>query len=155
MLALPYLAGGVAGLLLVRAAPTPSLEAAPLWGLGCGAAAGAILGVLAAFSGGPLGNGRLAAVGPSGWQVALVAALEVGIASAITAGVANWIRLGGRPRRPAAAATAPGAGPGGPTVPMPRPDHDSDAGHTIYLDPWAGDTEVLPQPGSRGPSALP
>jgi hypothetical protein len=158
VLALPYLAGGVAGLLLVRAAPTPSLEAAPLWGLGCGAAAGAILGVLAAFSGGPLGNGRLAAVGPSGWQVALVAALEVGIASAITAGVANWIRLGGRPRRPAGAVAAtagPGSGPGGPTVPMPRPDQDADAGHTIYLDPWAGDTDVLPQPGSRGPSALP
>jgi hypothetical protein len=162
VLALPYLAGGVAGLLLVRAAPTPSLEAAPLWGLGCGAAAGAILGVLAAFSGGPLGNGRLAAVGPSGWQVALVAALEVGIASAITAGVANWIRLGGRPRRPAGAVAATagpgsrsGSGPGGPTVPMPRPDQDDDAGHTIYLDPWAGDTDVLPQPGSRGPSALP
>jgi hypothetical protein len=162
VLALPYLAGGVAGLLLVRAAPTPSLEAAPLWGLGCGAAAGAILGVLAAFSGGPLGNGRLAAVGPSGWQVALVAALEVGIASAITAGVANWIRLGGRPRRPAGAIAATagpgsrsGSGPGGPTVPMPRPDQDDDAGHTIYLDPWAGDTDVLPQPGSRGPSALP
>ncbi|HEX5288352.1 MAG TPA: DUF6350 family protein [Streptosporangiaceae bacterium] len=158
VLALPYLAGGVAGLLLVRAAPTPSLEAAPLWGLGCGAAAGAILGVLAAFSGGPLGNGRLAAVGPSGWQVALVAALEVGIASAITAGVANWIRLGGRPRRPAGAVAAtagPGSGPGGPTVPMPRPDQDDDAGHTIYLDPWAGDTDVIPQPGSRGPSALP
>jgi hypothetical protein len=134
VLALPYLAGGVAGLLLVRAAPTPSLEAAPLWGLGCGAAAGAILGVLAAFSGGPLGNGRLAAVGPSGWQVALVAALEVGIASAITAGVANWIRLGGRPRRPAGAVAAtagPGSGPGGSTVPMPRPDQDDDAGHTI------------------------
>src|SRR3984885_16279244 len=101
---LPYLAGCVAGLLRVRAAPPPSLEAAPFWGLGCGAAAGAVLGVLAAFSGGPLGNGRLAAVGPSGWQVALVAALEIGIASAITAGVANWLRLGGRFRlRPAAA----------------------------------------------------
>src|ERR1700722_13603972 len=112
-LALPYLAGCVAGLLLVRAAPTPSLEAAPFWGLGCGAAAGAVLGVLAAFSGGPLGNGRLAAVGPSGWQVALVAALEIGIASAITAGVANWIRLGGRPRArrfaDASAAAAPAA----------------------------------------------
>jgi hypothetical protein len=158
VLALPYLAGGVAGLLLVRAAPTPSLEAAPLWGLGCGAAVGAVLGVLAAFSGGPLGNGRLAAVGPSGWQVALVAALEIGIASAITAGIANWIRLGGRPRaRRFADAATVAAAPAAAAVPVPqpRPGQDTDGGHTIYLDPWAGDTDVLPQPEPRGPSALP
>jgi hypothetical protein len=164
VLALPYVAGIVAGLLLVRAAPTPSLEAAPMWGLGCGAAAGAVLGVLAAFSGGPLGNGRLAAVGPSGWQVALVAALEIGIASAITAGIANWVRLGGRPRvrrfaDAAASASSGGAGasggPGSPTVPMPRAGQDAEGGHTIYVDPWGGDTDVLPQPEARGPSALP
>lgn len=153
VLALPYLAGGVAGLLLVRAAPTPSLEAAPFWGLGCGAAAGAVLGVLAAFSGGPLGNGRLAAVGPSGWQVALVAALEIGIASAITAGIANWIRLGGRPRARRFADAAAAAGSAGPAVTLPRPS--ADGGHTIYVDPWGGDTDVLPQPEPRGPSALP
>src|ERR1700733_9125337 len=121
---LPYLAGCVAGLLLVRAAPTPALEAAPLWGLACGAAAGAVLGVLAAFSGGPLGNGRLAAVGPSGWQVALVAALEIGIASAITAGVANWIRLGGRPRARRFADASAAAAPAAATVPGPRPGPD-------------------------------
>jgi hypothetical protein len=175
VLALPYVAGIVAGLLLVRAAPTPSLEAAPMWGLGCGAAAGAVLGVLAAFSGGPLGNGRLAAVGPSGWQVALVAALEIGIASAITAGIANWVRLGGRPRvrrfadAAAASASSAGAGASGgagalggsalggsvPTVPLPRAGRDAEGGHTIYVDPWAGDTDVLPQPEPRGPSALP
>jgi len=146
VLALPYVAGVVAGLLIVRAAPTPALEAAPLWGLACGAAAGLVLGVLAAFSGGPLGDGRLAAVGPSGWQVALVAALEIGIASAITAGIANWLRLGGWPRspRPAAAAGIPG----------PRPSAES---HTIYVDPWAGDAtgEPGPQPQPRGPAALP
>jgi hypothetical protein len=249
VLAVPYLAGIAAGLLLVRAAPTPSWEAAPVWGLVCGVVAGAVLGVLAAFSGGPLGNGRLAAVGPSGWQVALVAALEVGIASAITAGIANWIRLGGRPRMGrfgagagagaraggvAGAGTAgaggssaagPGAGGGlaggagagggadsgvvtragagvsaaesqtvplgagqivpvpgraapvtgqtvpmagqtapmpGPTVPMPghavpdpRSDPDADNGHTIYVDPWAGDGDTTPLRGPRGPAALP
>ena len=147
--------GAPAGLLLVRAAPTPSLEAAPFWGLGCGAAAGAVLGVLAAFSGGPLGNGRLAAVGPSGWQVALVAALEIGIASAITAGVANWIRLGGRPRARRFADASAAAAPAAATVPGPRPGPDTDGGHTIYLNPWGGDTDVLPQPQPRGPSALP
>jgi hypothetical protein len=163
VLALPYVAGIVAGLLLVRAAPTPSLEAAPMWGLGCGAAAGAVLGVLAAFSGGPLGNGRLAAVGPSGWQVGLVAALEIGIASAITAGIANWVRLGGRPRvrrfadaaAAASASASASAGPGMPTVPLPRGGQDAEGAHTIYVDPWAGDTDVMPQPEPRGPSALP
>src|ERR1700693_1425333 len=40
VLALPYLAGGLGGLLLVRAAPALTLDAAPLWGLGCGAVCG-------------------------------------------------------------------------------------------------------------------
>jgi hypothetical protein len=111
--------------------------------------------VLAAFSGGPLGNGRLAAVGPSGWQVALVAALEIGIASAITAGIANWIRLGGRPRARRFADASAAAAPAAATVPGPRPGPDTDGGHTIYLNPWGGDTDVLPQPQPRGPSALP
>src|ERR1700722_16742558 len=96
VLVLPYVAGCAAGLLLVRAAPTPALEAAPLWGLACGAAAGGVLGILAAFSGGPLGNGRLAAVGPAGWQGGAGAGREIGLASAVTAGVANWLRMGGR-----------------------------------------------------------
>jgi hypothetical protein len=163
VLALPYLAGIAAGLLLVRAAPTPSLEAAPIWGLGCGVAAGAVLGVLAAFSGGPLGDGRLAAVGPSGWQVALVAAMEIGVSSAIAAGIANWIRLGGRPRarRFADAAVAASAAADAAatsavrTVPLPRSGPDADNGHTIYLDPWAGDGDTAPFPDPRGPAALP
>jgi putative intracellular protease/amidase len=150
VLALPYAAGSVAGLLLVRAAPFPALEAAPVWGLACGAAAGGVLGVLAAFSGGPLGDGRLAAVGPSGWQVGAIAALEIGVASAVTAGLANWLRLGGRGR---VAQAAPG-----PPVRLPRPrpsGEDSDGGHTIYLDPWAGDAPSEPPPAPRGPSSLP
>jgi hypothetical protein len=165
VLALPYVAGCVAGLLLVRAAPTPALEMAPLWGLACGAAAGGVLGVLAAFSGGPLGDGRLAAVGPSGWQVGAIAALEIGIASAVTAGVANWLRLGGRLGRagvPRDVTSGPHqAGQPGPAdparLPRPRPSGEGDAesGHTIYLDPWAGDTASGPPATPRGPSALP
>jgi hypothetical protein len=155
VLALPYVAGCVAGLLLVRAAPSPALEVAPLWGLACGAATGAVLGVLAAFSGGPLGDGRLAAVGPSGWQVGAVAALEIGIASAVTAGIANWLRLGGRRAWPGGLPAGPSAaGPAGP--PRPRSNGgDVDGAHTIYLDPWAGDTADAPPAPPRGPSALP
>ncbi len=85
VLAAPYLAGAVGGLLVARIAPTSVLETAPVRGFCCGALTGVVLGVLAAFAGGPLGDGRLAAVGPSAWQVALVAALEVGIAAAILA----------------------------------------------------------------------
>lgn len=159
VLALPYVAGCAAGLLLVRAAPTPALEMAPMWGLACGAATGAMLGILAAFSGGPLGDGRLAAVGPSGWQVGAVAALEIGIASAVTAGVANWLRMGGRLRRGAASAAPggaaePGTLPGRPPRPR-RSGEDRDSGHTIYLDPWAGDQADDPPPAPPGPSDLP
>ena len=93
LLAIPYLAGVFGGLLTVRTAPSPTIEAAPLWGLAAGAVAGCVTGALAVFSGGPLGTGRLAAIGPSGWQVALVATLEIGIAAAITAGIANWLLI--------------------------------------------------------------
>jgi len=170
VLAVPYLAGAFGGLLTVRAAPILALEAAPLWGLACGALTGCALGVMAAFAGGPLGNGRLAAVGPSGWQVGVVAALEVGVAAAVTAGVANWLRL-------RAAAGPPAAEPGMAGnealpafavvhVPDQAPDHEADDdGHTIYLDPWAGTadpaspdtppTSPSPFTASHGPSSLP
>jgi hypothetical protein len=173
VLAVPYVAGAFGGLLTVRAAPVLALETAPLWGLACGAITGGVLGVMASFAGGPLGNGRLAAVGPSAWQVGLVAALEVGVAAAVTAGVANWLRL-----RAAAAAERGAAGNqvvtafGFTRLPDQDADHQpDDDGHRIYLDPWAGtadpdDSEVPPPtdlPGplqsrftaSRGPSSLP
>ena len=41
--------------------------------------------VLAVLAGGALGPGYLAAVGPSGWQVALALAVEVGVPAAVTA----------------------------------------------------------------------
>jgi hypothetical protein len=148
VLALPYLAGGVGGWLLVRAAPALSLEAAPLLGMASGVLAGLLLGVLAAFAGGPLGDGRLAAVGPSGWQVAAVGALELGIGAAVTAGVINFVLL-----RRTAAAASPGPDPAAqrarpPTAPLP-------GGHVIYVDPWAGDQAGGKPPAPAGPAALP
>jgi len=146
VLVVPYLAGAFGGLLMARSAPVLALETAPLWGFACGILTGCVLGALAAFAGGPLGDGRLAAVGPSGWQVGVVASLEVGVAAAVTAGVANWLRL-----RVAtgAAATAAGRHP-------PRPAAAMDDGHTIYVDPWAGSPCADPA-GTvpRGPSSLP
>jgi putative intracellular protease/amidase len=139
VLVLPYLAGGVGGWLLIKTAPTLSLEAAPLWGMVTGVVAGCLLGLLAAFSGGPLGSGRLAAVGPSGWQVAAVASLELGIGAAITAGVVNFFVLRRAQR---------------PTGPRVESEPEPDPAHTIYVNPWADDP-AGPQPAPPGPSALP
>jgi hypothetical protein len=179
----PYLAGAAGGLLMARTAPLLALESAPLRGFACGILTGCVLGVAAAAAGGPLGNGRLAAVGPSGWQVGVVASLEVGVAAAATAGFANWLRLRAvdRPGVDRTGAAGPGvAGPGaarsapaGPAAVGPQklspavglalpdlgPGDEADDGHTIYFDPWAGRTDQdhadSPAPASRGPSSLP
>ena len=92
-------------------APTPRVEAAPLWGFTCGAAAGLVTGVAAAFAGGPLGGARLTAIGPSGWQVGLVTTLEVGVAAAVSAGIANWFAVGRGPIEDGAPAAAAGDAP--------------------------------------------
>jgi hypothetical protein len=150
VLVLPYLAGALAGVVLARAAPTPAIEIAPLWGFLCGVVTGCLTGALAAFSGGPLGSGRLAAVGPSGWQAALVATLEVGVSAAIAAGVANWVRLRRDPvlaaARTSRAATERGRPPG----------RAEDDGHRIFLSPWADQDSTRPGDGPPlGPSVLP
>jgi Family of unknown function (DUF6350) len=157
VLALPYLAGGIGGWLLIRMAPTLGIEAAPLWGLASGVLAGIVLGVLAAFSGGPLGDGRLAAVGPSGWEVGAVGAFELGIGAAVTAGVTNFLVL----RRAGAVAARRGAqttkadlvrGPGEQAGPGGLVASDD---HVRYLDPWAGEEPGRAAVSPPGPSALP
>jgi hypothetical protein len=148
VLVLPYLAGITGGWLLIRTAPAPTIEAAPLWGMASGVLAGCLLGLLAVFAGGPLGDGRLAAVGPSGWQVAAVGVLELGIAAAVTAGVANYLEL----RRTAPAAVVQ-AGPA--SRPAGLATAAADAGHVIYVNPWAGEEPGSQPPTPAGPSALP
>lgn len=147
VLAVPYLAAAAGGVLTVRIMPTPVLEAAPAWGFASGAAAGCVVGLLAALSGGPLGDGRLAAVGPSGWQVGLVAILEMGVTSAVSAGAANWWMLRREPEAGFRFGSLFGAQPD-----TPAPEHeppsasvidetDDDDGHRIYFDPWANDRD--------------
>jgi hypothetical protein len=142
VLAVPYLAGVFAGIVTVRIAPTPVLEAAPLWGFAAGAAAGLLAGLGAAFSGGPLGNGRLAAVGPSGFQVGLVAVLEIGVTAALTAAAANWLILRRATRRRAEDHPAPEA-PAPVTEPVAGVVDETDdaGGHRIYWDPWADEDQ--------------
>jgi hypothetical protein len=154
VMAVPYLAGIFTGIVTVRVVPETATEAAALWGFVAGAAAGALAGLAAAFSGGPLGDGRLAAVGPSGWQVGLVAMLEIGVTAALTAAAANWLILRRIVRRNAARASqdedwrapaedpppAPGerAAPARPGIPVGVVDEREDAsGHRIFLNPWA------------------
>ncbi|WP_446724997.1 cell division protein PerM [Nocardiopsis sp. N85] len=89
-LLVPFVAGAVGGALTQRSAPDLVSEAAPLWGFVCGVTTGLLCAALGALAGGSLGGQRLSDVGPSAWQVGLVAALEVGLAAAIAAWVANW-----------------------------------------------------------------
>ncbi|MGH3260082.1 MAG: cell division protein PerM [Streptosporangiaceae bacterium] len=144
VLAVPYLAGALGGIVTARINPTPVLEAAPLWGFIAGGAAGVVVGLAAAFSGGPLGDGRLAVVGPSGWQVTLVAVLEIGVTAALTAAAANWVILRRAGRRRSAGLPVPDDEDDADTGPIPIPvlpgvvDESDDAdGHRIYLNPWA------------------
>lgn len=145
VIAIPFLAGGVAGAVMVRIAPTPTLEAAPMWGFACGLAAGAFSGVLAALSGGPLGGARLSAVGPSPWEVAFSVTLEVGVAAGISAGVGNWWLM----RRSVASGPKPKAKPKKAAKPKPKPKVFGDGearrplpGH--WLDATECDTQPIP-----------
>ncbi|WP_233617424.1 cell division protein PerM [Actinomadura sp. WAC 06369] len=125
-LAAPFVAGAVGGALTVRSTPSDANEAAPLWGFVSGALTGAVAALLAALSGGPLGGERMATVGPSPWQVGLMATLEVGISAAIVAWWANW-RLTRRadtadvPRRRPRRTARPAKAKAVPAVPAAAP----------------------------------
>jgi len=84
VLVLPVGAGVLAGLLLARRQECASGRAAAEGAL-VGVLAAAAMAALAYVSGGPLGEGRLADVGPSPWQLGLAVLLEVGIPAAATA----------------------------------------------------------------------
>ncbi|GLW05506.1 hypothetical protein Misp01_06360 [Microtetraspora sp. NBRC 13810] len=179
VLAVPFAAGAVGGLLIVRIAPTPSYEIAPLWGFVCGITTGVAAGALAALSGGPLGDGRMSAIGPSPWEVMLSVSLEVGVAAGIAAGLSNWwlvfraarghapalARLGtaAAPVRKAGAAIAKVASRVGfaePGEPHRLPGHWMDATETdtqpipVVRDDWVDEhasaaAELLADPGFR------
>jgi hypothetical protein len=160
LLAVPYLAGAAGGLLCARAAPTPALEAAPMWGFCCGLVVGPVVGVLAIFAGGPLGDGRLTAIGPSAWQASTLAALEVGVAAAVAAGLANWrlVRAPGRRSRTAQpasrAAGASAAADGSGSRAASRPGVAGLGKNIIYLNRWPADRAV-PRDKGKGPAGLP
>ncbi|QOC90398.1 cell division protein PerM [Micromonospora craniellae] len=99
VLAMPVLVGMAAGWLLARRLlRSTGAERAPLpWrrllmpAVLVGPVAGVLLGVLAEVSGGPLGAGRLAEVGPVGWQVALAATLITAGGAVLGAAATRWL----------------------------------------------------------------
>jgi Family of unknown function (DUF6350) len=141
VLALPYLAGALAGLITVWIAPTPALEAAPLWGLLTGTLTALVIGLGTRLSGGPLDAGRLAQIGPSGGEVALVAVLEVGVTAALAAGAANWLIIRHHVRRLAAAAELPSPRVSGPLPALIIDESDDAGGHRIHVNPWADEPD--------------
>jgi uncharacterized protein DUF6350 len=146
VLLLPVLAGVLAGWVVGRrlpAAPGPGrLPALPTgrvarpatYGLLAGGLVALVTAVLAVLAGGALGPGYLAAVGPSGWQVAAALAVEVAVPAAVTAAL---VPNPGRDRAagsPAPAAPEPPSGAGAAAGPAdeqdaedrdPRPDGQS------------------------------
>jgi folate-dependent phosphoribosylglycinamide formyltransferase PurN len=93
-----------------------------------------VTAVLAVLAGGALGPGYLAAVGPSGWQVAAALAVEVAVPAAVTAALVPNPERDRAAGSPAPADPAPAAGSGAAAGPAdeqdaeerdPRPDGQS------------------------------
>ena len=84
-LAVPLTAGVIGGWVVSRALPAVSLTRAALEGAAVAPCVAAAAAVLALVSGGPLGDGRLSAVGPSPWRVGLAVLAEVLLPSAAAA----------------------------------------------------------------------
>ncbi|GHJ05888.1 hypothetical protein TPA0907_63380 [Micromonospora humidisoli] len=115
LLAVPVLAGMTAGWLLARRLLRPDADewTPPAWPALLGPAAlagpvvGLVVGLAAAASGGPLGGGRLAVIGPVPWQVAAVATAVVTVGALLGAAAAKVLdrpssaRPAARPRPPA------------------------------------------------------
>ncbi|MGI5212103.1 cell division protein PerM [Plantactinospora sp. CA-290183] len=100
VLAVPLLAGMAAGWLLARRMARVAVvrnRTAPGWATVLGAAAvggpvaGVLLGGAAFMSGGPLGDGRLAEVGPVAWQVSAGATVVMLIGTLVGAAAARAV----------------------------------------------------------------
>lgn len=93
LLAVPVLAGVVAGLVVERRAPSTGARAAFLSGARAGAFAGLLVMLASWLGSGPVGAGRFETVGASPLLCGLAAALEVGTAAAVVAALCAWWRL--------------------------------------------------------------
>lgn len=124
VLLVPVLAGMLIALTVERrlsavggGSAAPGTWAAVAYSAGAAALAGLLLGALAWCSGGALGGGRMAELGPSWWRVALAGVLVLSPVAAATAlGRRRWTARRSRelapppPASPPAPAPAPGSG---------------------------------------------
>lgn len=99
LLGAPVLAGLAAGALFAREQLRATRGAGGSWqgllggAVVAGPVAGALLGLAAQISGGPLGAGRLAVIGPVGWQVALISSAMVAAGTVLgAAGARTFLR---------------------------------------------------------------
>ncbi|WP_406040946.1 DUF6350 family protein [Micromonospora sp. NBC_00898] len=119
LLAVPVLAGMAAGWLLARRLLRLAAGDRAVVGWGpllapaalAGPVAGLVLGAAAAASGGPLGGGRLAEIGPVSWQVAGVATLVVAAGALLGAAGTKLLARPATPARTDVSAPRPPAGP--------------------------------------------
>lgn len=85
LIAVPIIGGGLAGAAVGRQHRAQPLRWLLTTAAATGPAAGLLLGLLCVLSAGSAGSGRLAAVGPSAWRVAVVLTIEVAPAAAAAA----------------------------------------------------------------------
>jgi hypothetical protein len=116
------------------ALPTGRVARPATYGLLAGGLVALVTAVLAVLAGGALGPGYLAAVGPSGWQVAAALAVEVAVPAAVTAALVPNPERDRAAGSPAPAAPEPPSGAGAAAGPAdeqdaedrdPRPDRQS------------------------------
>lgn len=89
-LLVPLAGGAAVAVVTHRRRPGLTAGTAALCSGLAGVGAGLALGALAWLSGGPLGGGRLATVGPSAWQVAVLAAVELGLVGVVVGWLVAW-----------------------------------------------------------------
>ena len=153
VLALPYLAGGVGGAAAGPGGPDPVPGGRPVLGPGLrrrGRRRARRPGGLLRRPAGQRAAGRGRAVRLAGRR--LVAALEIGVASAVTAGVANWMRLGGRARASSARRPWRPARGARTAVPLPRPRPSDDRNRRPHdlPGPVGGDSRALTRRSRAG-----
>lgn len=153
VLGIPVLAGLVSGAVLAR-----RLGDDVAWRMlaSCGIAglvAGAACGTLAVATGGPLGAGRLASVGPSAWRLIVVITVTVGVGAVIAACLTRWLA-------PTALAAWRGARGKPVTIDTPekyvRPARPAggqagESGHTATIANGYQDAQLDPDDGTPQP----
>lgn len=148
LLGVPLLAGILGGAVAARRRAQGERWALTLTGAALGGpVAGVLLGIAAYLAGGPLGDGRLAAVGPSPWRVALVSAVEITLFAVVgTAGARIAYVISGRVPLPVRGVSSE------PEVDL-DPIEDPDDEPTSELAAERDDT--VPKQGGAEPAAEP